>query len=422
VQTIGASHVVANCADEGDGSLRDAIEHAKSGDTIDLSKLACGRIVLSHVLEVGVGTLTLTGPGANALVIDGGVVDRVIEHTAYGTLTLSGLTIGYGTSADYNGGGCIRAISTLVVSDSEVRSCATYGTDNARGAGIYANRLTLTRSTVSGNFTMAELNSRGGGIIVYGDFTMRDSFVSGNRAVTTYDHIEPKATSRGGGILVARGGNVLIAGSTIANNDAGNAALELPGYFGGIDIDGPYGGSTLIENTTIAGNTAATVNGGLYSTSVLKLRNSTIAFNIAVGGAQYLGPLSSGVHIDAPWLDLSSTIVANNATAGAIDDLGGTAEVIGANNLVMIATIPVPPDTLSDDPLLAGLGDNGGPTLTHALMPGSPAIDRGNNDAALATDQRGAGFARISGAGADIGAYEVQTGPADPIFGDGFDG
>lgn len=422
LQTIGSSHVVTNCEDTGDGSLRDAIDHAKSGDTIDLSALACGRIVLSQVLGIGVGTLTLTGPGANALVLDGGVVDRVIEHTGYGTLTLSGLTIGYGASSDYNGGGCIRAISTLDIEDSTVKSCGSYGTTNGIGGGIYAGRLTLERSTVSGNFTMGQLNASGGGIAVAGDFTMRDSYVTGNRAVTTYDHIEPKAESRAGGILASRGGHVTISGSTIAGNEAGNASLELPGYFGGIAMYGAYSVPSLIENTTISGNTAASANAGLYASSIVTIRNSTIAFNVGIAGAQYLGPFSAGLHVAAPWFDLSSTIVANNATAGSFDDLSGTAEVIGANNLVRVATIPVPPDTLTDDPLLAGLGFNGGPTPTHALLPGSPAIDRGNNDANLATDQRGAGFARVAGAGADIGAFEVQSGPPDAIFADGFDG
>ena len=82
------------------------------------------------------------------------------------------------------------------------------------------------------------------------------------------------------------------------------------------------------------------------------------------------------------------------------------------------ATVTLPADTLHDDPLLGALADNGGPTQTLALLPGSPAIDTGNNVAGLATDQRGAGFPRVMGSSADIGAYEVT---ADAIFADGFD-
>jgi len=69
--------------------------------------------------------------------------------------------------------------------------------------------------------------------------------------------------------------------------------------------------------------------------------------------------------------------------------------------------------------LLGPLQNNGGPTRTHALLAGSPAIDAGNNAANVDFDQRGAGFVRIVGASADIGAFEVQT--VDVIFSDGFD-
>jgi hypothetical protein len=63
---------------------------------------------------------------------------------------------------------------------------------------------------------------------------------------------------------------------------------------------------------------------------------------------------------------------------------------------------------LNRDPLLAPLADNGGPTRTHALLPGSPAISAGSNPANLTTDQRGAGFPRVYESAADIGAFEVQ--------------
>jgi hypothetical protein len=86
------------------------------------------------------------------------------------------------------------------------------------------------------------------------------------------------------------------------------------------------------------------------------------------------------------------------------------------------ANVPLPPDTLRVDPLLAPLADNGGPTLTHALLPGSPAIDAGGNDYDFTYDQRGFGYARRSGVRPDIGAFEVQQPSApDSIFRDGFD-
>ena len=96
--------------------------------------------------------------------------------------------------------------------------------------------------------------------------------------------------------------------------------------------------------------------------------------------------------------------------------------VNGANNLVLHADpdIALPPDTLATDPDLLPLAWNGGPTQTLALGPGSPAIDAGNNAAGLEYDQRGAGYPRVIGASADIGAFESPPRP-DAIFANGFD-
>ena len=94
--------------------------------------------------------------------------------------------------------------------------------------------------------------------------------------------------------------------------------------------------------------------------------------------------------------------------------------ISGANNLLGSANAALPGDTLGGDPLLAPLADNGGATLTHALLPGSPALDTGNNLAGLTTDQRGAGYVRTSGVATDIGAIESQP-LGDSIFADGFD-
>jgi hypothetical protein len=90
----------------------------------------------------------------------------------------------------------------------------------------------------------------------------------------------------------------------------------------------------------------------------------------------------------------------------------------GANNLVGYSVLPAPADTLySFDPGLSTLGPNGGPTPTMALLPTSIAVNAGNNTNNGKYDQRGAGFDRVIGANADIGAFET-----DVLFRDGFDG
>ncbi|HEX3123163.1 MAG TPA: choice-of-anchor Q domain-containing protein, partial [Rhodanobacteraceae bacterium] len=90
--------------------------------------------------------------------------------------------------------------------------------------------------------------------------------------------------------------------------------------------------------------------------------------------------------------------------------------LLGNNNLVVSAqaNVTLPNATLRAAPLLLPLAANGGPTLTHGLAPGSPAVDAGNNSSALASDQRGAGFPRVLGAAADIGAFEGVVAPRPP--------
>ena len=98
--------------------------------------------------------------------------------------------------------------------------------------------------------------------------------------------------------------------------------------------------------------------------------------------------------------------------------MGGSHALVAAAD----AAISLPADTIADDPQLFPLAWNGGPTRTHALSATSPARDAGSNDDALAFDQRGTGFARVSGASADIGAFETQQAISDTVFEDGFDG
>ena len=137
---------------------------------------------------------------------------------------------------------------------------------------------------------------------------------------------------------------------------------------------------------------------------------------------------SSDLFLTTQAVTLYGTIVARNTSEDGLyaADLAGTSGLIvaGSHNLVMASTITTPADTLTSDPLLGPLQFNGGGrshTLTHALLPGSPAIDHGINRGQIGQfvyDQRGVGFLRTVGADTDIGAYELG---ADRIFSDGFD-
>jgi hypothetical protein len=423
---------VTNCDDDGAGSLRATIAAASSGDTIDLSALTCGMISLTTgFIGIAQDDLTLIGPppGAPALSIDAGGTSGVLRHTGAGTLSLSDLTISNGqyTSAVTPHGGCLYSAANLSITDSTVSSCEVIGSGTtALGGGIYAGGdLTLVSSLVTGNQVHGNsAAAHGGGVYVHGNFDAEYSTISYN---TTY--AGPINGGRGGGAMIL--GTTMVRHSTIFYNgayavgglytqdavtvDSSTIAYNGASHTAGMRAIYTTGAPTAtIVNSTIANNHSVATVGGLNLIIPATITSSTIAFNSANNGL-------AGVLMSGPTLDLESTIIAGNVGFNVPDDFDvyGSPVISGANNLVVASSAPLPPDTIPDDPLLGLLGDNGGPTLTIPLMAASPAIDTGNNAAMLTTDQRGPGFARVFGAHADIGAFEVQ--PTDVIFANGFD-
>jgi large repetitive protein len=184
----------------------------------------------------------------------------------------------------------------------------------------------------------------------------------------------------GGGAVYNSLGTATITNSTFY----GNTCLS----YGGA-IDNYYGALTLI-NDTIDGNSSTFYGGGLYdagTTSQSVLINTIIAGNSAPYGPDTYGTVAAAKSF-------------NNLIG--IDDASGLTNGVNGN-LVGTAANPI-------NPLLGALQYNGGPTMTQALLAGSPAINGGNNAYAPGPfDQRGPGYGRISGGTIDIGAYEVQT-------------
>lgn len=163
-----------------------------------------------------------------------------------------------------------------------------------------------------------------------------------------------------------------------------------------------------IANSTLSGNSVSTnansSGGGIYlAGGSANIANSTLSSNVAAAGAEIY------IQYEAA-LDIGSTIL-NNPTGSSITNDGGTVTSFGYNlsrdsggGFLMQAT-----DQINTDPLLGPLQDNGGPTFTHALLCGSPALDAGTNFLDTATtDQRGTGYLRTFGAATDIGAFELQ--------------
>ena len=215
------------------------------------------------------------------------------------------------------------------------------------------------------NLTVANGNgASGGGIYNNGTLTVANSTLSGNSA--------PSVSNSGGGIL-NNNGTLTVTNSTLSGNSAN--------YAGGGILN--MGGMVTVTNSTLSGNSVtdldygrgggiANVNGG---SATLK---NTIVANSPSGGNCYGTYINGGYNLDSDGSCGFGTT--NNSLSGTWDT-------------------PL-------DPKLGALADNGGPTLTHALLAGSPAIDKGNSFGAT-TDQRG--VARPQGAASDIGAFESES-------------
>lgn len=391
---------------------------------LDLSELACSTITLtSGQIEIPQNDLYLkySGEGGTPLTISGNLASRVFHHTGTGTLRLVGLTIEDGKYDNTNifqlvhaNGGCVYSSGSVFLVGSTVRDCVVKDTRaaDAAGGGIYATRdVTLVQSIVSGNEASSTRSSSGGGIFAHGAIDASYSSISGNEA-GNYQGFG--FGGFGGGIAVINAG---VALSTIANSTIdGNSADTGGGLF--VSGTGTSTAAVEIRNSTVSGNTANNYAAAAYFVGPVTLANSTIAFNQSASGpgvelASHTSPV-----------EFQSSIIAENSNSTRDYDLGSRGyniTVSGNNNLIVSANIGfLPSDTISTDPLLLPLADNGGPTLTHALGDGSPAIDHGNNIAGLSTDQRGTGYPRVSGAAAEIGAFELQS-VDDTIFVNGFD-
>jgi hypothetical protein len=360
---------VTNCNDAGSGSLRAAIGLAHSGDRISLTALTCSAISLTTgELRVDVDNIALLGPGANALTITGARSSAryasVLAHFGKGTLQIDALRITDNGTEYQNTERCVFSNGSVDLNHSIVTACI--------GGAVQTVGFSARDSTISDSHQ---------GITTLGNVSISGSTISGNYAAHC-------AGLRLGDLPSAQHGNVQISNSTIS----GNRAYGEGGWYNYDTFT--YGAGCIVGRTTIS--------------------NSTVAFNEGASGAGGLSILWADVAIE-------SSIFARNSGSDLVVD--HNAHVDGHNNLVTITNDDLPSDTIVADPLLLALADNGGPTLTHALAEGSPAINAGNNLAGLAVDQRGSSFARSVAARPDIGAFESQFAAASVAsIGPGFTG
>jgi hypothetical protein len=335
--------------------------------------------------------LTITGPGADRLTVrrstnahDAFRIFHLTERTV--TASISRLTISNGIGGFEDGGG-IRSAGVLTLADSTISANQAVGTEflSGHGGGVLndGGTMTITRCTISNNSAQYRTGSSG-------DI--------------------PSAS--GGGILNFSGGSLTITKSTISGNSCSvhdSFGLNFGGGFGGGISNG---GSMTVGNCTITGNSvrgdalAPMDGGGISNFGDLQITSTTIAFNSASGEN---GALGGGIYNGGSTTTDSSIIALNSAPTGP-DFTGGAAlrsmgyNIVGNNADAVIfsqSTDQIGTPAAPIDPLLGPLADNGGPTLTHALQPGSPAINRGD-PAAPPKDQRGFGRMGVP----DVGAFE----------------
>ncbi|MBC1222617.1 CSLREA domain-containing protein [Nostoc sp. UCD121] len=450
--------VVTNTNDSGDGSLRQAILNANAtagadiitfagvfGDaTPDIITLTTGKLTITD-------DITLLGTGATKLTVSGNNASGVFEISGTGTdANIDGLKIA--NANDTFGGILLNNNTSLNLTGSTV-------SDNGGVVGGIFNKgtLSLTNSTVSNNSG----SSFGGGIFNKGNLSLTNSIVSANNASISY------SSAFGGGIFNI--GTLRITGSTISGNQAYASGLNrggpdpYPSYGGGIYNSGTVnltsstvsgsgaesGGGIYnsgifnLSNSTISSNRAYINGGGIYNSGTFTLSNSTVTNNSAedfyVRNADGGGIFN---HSDGT-LVVGNTIIAGNFNNNLYDysetsilkpDVSGNFTDIG-NNLIgdntgskgFTTSTIVGTSTNPINPKLSPLQNNGGTTLTHALLEDSPAINAGKNaliPAGIITDQRGIGFDRISEGKVDIGALEfnglIGTSGADNLVGNNY--
>jgi len=394
--------------------------------------------------------MTIVGAGASQTILDGNRLDRVVDvNSIFGALSLLDVTVRNGrASGDFVGGmgGGIQSrsfqslasltLTRVTVSSNEAQSSGggisgkgvvedSIITGNSAGSGGsvgdgggISGWFTIRRSTISANTTAGS----GGGI--WGSSAiLEDSLITENRAGTG-GGVEGSLSIRRTVISsnVARFGGGIRAAATIEESlITANTATE---DGGGIEM--AYGGLGL-RNSTVSGNSTGRSGGGVSVNSgcitrtgpciTASVRNVTVVENGA--------PVASGVRINAstsaPPPRFAGTIIANNRGSANCSVAGPFTS--GGYNLSNDASCGFTGtgDLQWVNPRLGPLADNGGPTRTHALLLGSPAIDAGPPTVAgpvsdcPAIDQRGQPRSvdgNLDGAArCDIGAFEAPPPP-----------
>jgi hypothetical protein len=451
-----ASFVVTTLADDVPGSLREAMLNANAtsgADTITFSVI--GTITLTHPLPDISDSLTITGPGADSLTISGGDTVRIFNVPFGVTLSLNDLTLSHG-AGDPEGGAISNTGTINLTGVTMSNSHASVG-----GAILNTGVANLTNSTLTANYASSyapALYNRGGTVTLrgttvanntsqfvagvmndlFGTLHVIDSTFSGNTWTPT-SAILPFQS----GIAINNLGTMDISGSSFIHNqgpnangtvaNSGTAAISNStfvsnvAWFGGAINNS---GTLSVSGSTFGSNVSTQPGGAIFNSGTLVVSNSTAAANIGFlsgsGIASGSGSVtlinttlvdnisnnaySSNLYVTGGTITLKNTLLSNSGLR--VGDCDGTVTPSGGtNNLAPDGSCGPSATVVAASALkLAPLGQNGGPTLTVALQPGSAAIDAGDPatcaaDPINSLDQRG--IARPQGASCDIGAFEL---------------
>ena len=336
-------------------------------------------ITLTTAKTVG-GNLTIDGNNKVTLLSNGS--DKIFSVLGGMKLTLNKITLSGGAN-DSGCGGAVYLTPPAQLWTNQARflnNHALNGGAICQGAGSYTY---LVQSLLKNNHALAD-----GGAIYDSGGTIEivDTDISNNSA-------DPN-TGSGGGIRNA--GDLFLTRSLVASNTASAG--------GGLNV----AGNAVIETSTVSSNGAVDGAGIYHSGASLSVNNSTIAFNYSTKtGPLYFTGIGGMDEVGTSAL-VKNSLIANNpynncntsqfVTVFTSD--GGNLDSDGSCHLNLTS------DIKNVNPLLGSLANNGGATRTHALLNGSPAIDKAVNANCLSPDQRG--NPRPIGANCDIGAFEYK--------------
>jgi hypothetical protein len=393
---------VTNTNDSGPGSLRQALVDAQDGDTIafDLSLPATISLTTSELVVNK--NIVVAGPGANLLAVaraNDAPTFRIFHVSPSHTVTIQGVTISNGSGVGFNrGAGIWNDHSNLTVNNCVVtgnaldRQVDGGGIDNDAGGSGTAS-LTINNSTIAANNLGAGISVNfGGGVLNYGihgnaTLTINNSTISGNQAF------------QGGGLFSNGGVTGSIASVTINNSTfSGNYADQFAGAIVNLADEGGQA-TVTVTNSTFAGNSSCNCNsdaGAIFNDGNTQPGGAVLEMANTI----FKGGLENPRNIDNQGGVVISDGYNLTNDAGVLNTNGGIGGFTG------------PGDQLNTDPILGPLQDNGGPTFTHALLKGSPAVNAGDPNFAPPPffDQRGPGFDRVANGRIDVGSFEVQSG------------